>query len=248
MLHPMLTALLPLVLSSACATAPDFALRDRTAAQLVVVTYNVNYGLAGHGDILDALELIDADVVLLQETTPAWERALAKRFQKTYPHRRFHHHDAAGGLGVLSKARITESELLPAVTWFPAWRGVVSTPVGPIEFLNVHLRPPFHDDGSVVKGWFTTPAMRDDEIAAFSLALEGKHPIVVVGDMNEGVGTSHAAFARARSRRCARSHPRRHHVEMAARRRRLAGPLRSRLRRQRATRDRARDGSRGRCV
>jgi len=171
-----------------CASTPDLTPLDDDAPTLTVVSYNVNYGLAGDRSVLDAIAMTDADVVLLQETNEGWERAITKRFKQRYPHRRFTHEPAAGGLAILSKNRIVDEERLPAVTWFPAWRGVVKTPLGPVEFLNVHLRPPFDDDGSVVKGWFTTPAMRADEITAFADALSGEHPVVVVGDMNEGSG------------------------------------------------------------
>lgn len=81
---------------------------------------------------------------------------------------RFHHCCGAGGLAVLSHHPIARDEVVPAVSWFPAWRGVVQTPLGPVQLLSVHLRPPFSDDGSVASGLYETPPIRAREMEAFA--------------------------------------------------------------------------------
>ena len=68
-----------------------------------VVSYNVNYGLAGDDATMDAIEETDADLVLLQETTEAWKEALTERFSGAYKHMEFIHGCGAGGLGILSR-------------------------------------------------------------------------------------------------------------------------------------------------
>ncbi|HLU68856.1 MAG TPA: endonuclease/exonuclease/phosphatase family protein, partial [Kofleriaceae bacterium] len=63
------------------------------------MTYNVNYGTAGDEETLALIAQSGADVVLLQETNPAWERALRRALSGTYPHMAFLHADRrAGGL------------------------------------------------------------------------------------------------------------------------------------------------------
>ena len=49
-----------------------------TCDRLRVATYNVNFGLAGETTTADAVRALEVDVLLLQETNAAWERALAE--------------------------------------------------------------------------------------------------------------------------------------------------------------------------
>lgn len=188
-LKPLAASLV--VVASACASAPLPA-ATVDAPALTVLDWNVNYGLAGDAAALAAIADEDADVVVLQETTPAWEAALRAALSERYPHMRFHHEGGAGGLAVLSKGAIVDDEVVPAVSWFPAWRGVIETPLGRVQVLDVHLRPPFDDNGSVVSGVVVTPAIRAKEAAAFVAALDGALDsavaTVIAGDFNEGSG------------------------------------------------------------
>lgn len=165
-----------------------------TAPALTVMTYNVNYGHTGRVATLDAIAAGDADLVLLQETTPSWEKQLRKRFKDRYPHMAFHHHKrAAGGFAVLSRNPITEDEILPpAEGWFPAERLVVDTPLGALDVLNVHLRPAIVD-GSWVKGYLETPPIRLREIKAYWAQLP-RPPAIVAGDFNEEPGKDVGVF------------------------------------------------------
>ena len=87
---------------------------------------------------------------------------------------------------MLSKHPIREEAYLePTVGWFPAWRVVVDTPLGPVQALDVHLRPPMSDGGSWVAGYFSTRDDRREEIAAFWSALDPALPTIVAGDFNE---------------------------------------------------------------
>ena len=185
-----LTLLAGALLLSACAR-PTLTPRrpDPGRPVLRVMTYNVNFGLAGDGDTLDAIGQGRADVVFLQETTPAWERALRSSFERTYPHMAFRHSGGAGGLAVLSKFPFsTASYTRSPHGWFPAWRVVVRSPLGPLQVLQVHLRPPVSDSGSFVSGYFTTPRIRHREIKFFSTDLRPDLPTLVVGDFNEDHG------------------------------------------------------------
>ena len=153
---------------------------------LSVATYNVNYGLAGDGETLDAIGDLRVDMVFLQETNAAWEEHLRARFAKAYPHQAYKHCCGAGGLAVLSKVPFAEREYVhPEGAWFPAWRVVADTALGKVQVLNVHLRPNVSDSGSVVGGLFTTPAVREREMESYVKLIDKRLPALVVGDFNE---------------------------------------------------------------
>ena len=164
--------------------------------KLRLMTYNVNYGNRDVPSTLAAIEAEDADVVLLQEITAEWQRALATRFEKQYPVQVFRIHTrAAGGLAVLSKVPIKSEEVLPCPErgWFPAERLVFETGFGALQILNVHLRPAI-DGGSWFKGFLTTPPLRRREIETYWRKLARDLPTVIAGDFNEDPSGSAIAF------------------------------------------------------
>jgi endonuclease/exonuclease/phosphatase (EEP) superfamily protein YafD len=156
-------------------------------AVLRVMTYNINYGIPGDFQTLAAIRDADADLVLLQETTPEWEAALRSELAPRYPFMSFHACCGAGGLGVLAKQPFEEKDYLegPAGGWFPALRLVAQTPLGPVQLLSVHLRPQLSDTGSVVSGYLKTPPIREAEAATFLESLDRALPTLVAGDFNE---------------------------------------------------------------
>ena len=150
-----------------------------------LLTYNVNYANPDVEASIRAIADADADVVLLQEITADWQRALVHRLEKQYPHRVFRLHSRApGGLAVLSKLSIRDEELLASPSWFPAERLVVASDAGDVQILNVHLRPAI-DGGSWIKGFFTTPPVRLREVETYWPKLAHDLPTIVAGDFNE---------------------------------------------------------------
>lgn len=186
-----LTLLIASLVLSGCAQSStettERLIEPAEARQLKVMTYNVNYGIAGDLDTILAIQHEDADLVLLQETNAAWERALREHLASMYPHMLFEHCCGAGGLAVLSKAPLESGAYLaaPGDGWFPAWRVVAETPIGHVQVLNVHLRPPLSNSGSVLSGYFSTPSVRVEEISSHVHALEDGMPTLVAGDFNE---------------------------------------------------------------
>lgn len=153
---------------------------------LRVLTFNVNFGNGQHPANLDVIEEADADLVLLQETTDAIEDAMRHRLSDRYPHMLFRACCRAGGLGILSKGPLLDEDYLePTIGWFPAWRVVVQTPIGPVQALDVHLRPPMSDDGSWIAGYFSTRDDRRAEIEDLFAHLDPNVPTLVAGDFNE---------------------------------------------------------------
>ncbi len=152
-----------------------------------LMTYNLNFGNRDHKATADAIAREDADIVLLQEITSDWRRDLEARFSKQYPHRSYQvQARAAGGLAVLSKHPIKSEDLWspPRGGWFPASRLIIDGPFGPLQILNVHLRPNL-DEGSWVRGWHTTPPIRRREIAAYWQKIQYDIPTIVAGDFND---------------------------------------------------------------
>jgi vancomycin resistance protein VanJ len=163
---------------------------------LRLMTYNLNYGNPSPKTALDAIARADADIVLLQEVTSEWKRALADRFAAQYPHMVYRIHTrAAGGLAVLSKLPIATEELFasPERGWFPAERLVLDTPFGSLQILNVHLRPAI-DGGSWIKGFMTTPPLRRREIESYWRKLVKDMPTIVAGDFNEDASGTAVSF------------------------------------------------------
>lgn len=156
------------------------------ALLITLMTYNVNYGNPSPQTFLDAIDKANTDVVLLQEITAEWRDLLEKRFATRYAHRAFHA-ARAGGIAVLSKLPIKRDDLWHARgtgAYFPAQRLVLETAKGDVQVLNVHLRPAI-ENGSWIKGFMSTPAIREKEIAAHWDKIDGALPTIVAGDFNE---------------------------------------------------------------
>ena len=185
-------------LSAAClaclamsCSSPRRVPREPAASEptLALLTYNVNYGLAGDQATLAAIEDVDAEVVVLQETTPEWERVIRSQLADRYEHMLFRHSGGAGGLAILSRHPLRKEGYLPSPSsWFPAWRLIVESNFGPVQLLAVHLRPPVSDSGSVVSGYFSTQDIRAQEIDAYLQELDPELPTVIAGDLNERNG------------------------------------------------------------
>lgn len=109
-----LSALAAPVIAASCAEKPLQPARAPTPGQrtLAVLSYNLNYGLAGDAETLDAIAKQPSDLVLLQETSEEWEVALRERFGAEYSYVQFRHCCLAGGLGVMSKYEVTELEYI----------------------------------------------------------------------------------------------------------------------------------------
>lgn len=154
---------------------------------LKVMTFNVNFGIAGDDATLKTIANSGADVVLLQETTAPWQQAIEYSLRKQYPHQSFRHCCGAGGLAVLSRFPFENKQYVPAPKpgWFPAWRVVVDSPLGKVQMLNVHLRPPVSDEGSFVSGYFSTQDIRRKEMVSHLKTLAPSMPTIVAGDFNE---------------------------------------------------------------
>lgn len=170
-----------------CAHAPRVARAAKVnEPTLEVMTFNVNFGIPGDTATVALIEQSTAELVVLQETTPAWEAATRAPFSKRWPHQQWVHSAGAGGLAVLSTRPFTAKVLENRKGWFPAMQVVAQLALGPVQVLAVHLRPPVSDSGSFVSGYLTTSPLRRDELSSFLASLQPALPTLIAGDFNEG--------------------------------------------------------------
>jgi endonuclease/exonuclease/phosphatase family metal-dependent hydrolase len=160
--------------------------------QIKVLTYNVNWGGASMVRAVSILARSRADIVALQETTPAWERFLKPRLERAYPHQRYLTSPGAGGMAFLSKHPLKDFRRIdpPKGGWFPGWSVLAQTPAGHIRVLNVHLRPPLQANGgmsTVASAYFATKPIRKRQLEKYVIQLpkEPDIPLIVMGDFNE---------------------------------------------------------------
>jgi len=158
-----------------------------------VTTYNINWqeGAWEVGDPennLAALKKTQSDIILLQETTPFWEKKLRKQFKHKYQF--YHDHKQSGGLAILSRYPITKHKVINGrYGWFPALFAVVETPRGPIQILNLHLIPPLTENnrvGVLIDTVLTNHHIRLRDTMDFERAIDPRMPSLIVGDLNEG--------------------------------------------------------------
>ena len=139
-------------------------------------------------DTLRQVEALDVDVLLLQETNEAWEGAIRAALSKRFQHCVFHHPKRflPEGLAICSRYPLEEDGVLASsVGWFPAQRARLRAPFGPVELLNVHLRPAVAGP----EGWMAvhraTRPDRKKEVEAYLAALPAGAATLIVGDFNE---------------------------------------------------------------
>ncbi|MFD5556253.1 endonuclease/exonuclease/phosphatase family protein [Streptomyces sp. NPDC127068] len=149
---------------------------DGGAGRLVVVSHNVDEDNRDPEHTARALAATGADVLALEElardATPVYARELAG----AYPHRTVH-----GGVGLWSRHRLEDVEVVPIMPWTRAVRATVRTPEGPVAVYAAHLASvrvhPFHG--------FTTERRNDAaRLLADAVHAEPLPRVVVLGDLN----------------------------------------------------------------
>lgn len=164
-----------------------------TAPHFRVLTYNVNWGGARPDLAVEIIRRSRAEIVCLQETTPQWEQYLRQELGRDYRFAEFRNskNRAGGGLGFLAKVPAREVAYIPSETgWFDGWIMKFETAVGPVQIINVHLRPPVSDRGSWISGYFSTDQDRKQEIERFYSRRERQIPTLALGDFNDGENSS----------------------------------------------------------
>ncbi len=159
------------------ATEFRHAVESSPADQVLIelLSYNLNRGEEAMGDVLAALAEDPADVVFLQEVTPALGSALAD-LDGIYPYRLLRPRDDSFGIAMLSRYPLEN----PRVRFLPGGIPYLSTTIRiagtELSLVGVHLE------------WPVTPStyrLRNEQIdfLAEELAAIGG-PAVVCGDFN----------------------------------------------------------------
>jgi endonuclease/exonuclease/phosphatase (EEP) superfamily protein YafD len=161
--------------------------KAKTKGSLKLVSWNLNFGLGGDHEMIQTMGKFNCDAIFLQETTPLWERAIRKKLSGKFPHMKFVNRGGAGGIAVLSKHTIDTMEIItpPDGGWFPAILTTLTINKNSVQILNVHLHPPFDNNGSLVKGYFSSKSLRVKEVKKFYQKMNKKLPLVILGDFNE---------------------------------------------------------------
>ncbi len=184
-----------------CAARPaERAPASVEGPSLRIMTYNVNFGGAGMDLAVAAIAEARADIVCLQETTPQWEAVLRRDLSSVYPHMEFRHAGGAGGQAILSKFDLEEVAYVKQTPgWFPGWIVKARTPLGQVQMVNVHLRPPLAEGGSVTASTYLgTGSIRREEVQILSEKLEAGTAAIIVGDFNENESGKAVAWLRER--------------------------------------------------
>lgn len=142
-------------------------------ARLTVMTANVLYTNGRIGEVADAIERADPDILAINEITPEIERVLRSHpVAARYPHRRDEPADLAAGLSIWSKHPLGTTDDIAELR-----RGIdttADTPAGRIRIVAVHPPPPVSD----LATW-------SDELDALPIITSRSDlPTVVLGDFN----------------------------------------------------------------
>lgn len=164
-----------------------------------VLSYNIQADSTRWSKTVDAILIANADVVCLQEVSTACFDHLRRELQHRYPVKLYRDSNYGfGGLAFFSKYKIRDQDYLPAEhdAWFPAWIVEADTPAGPVQILQVHLRPRIADVGGKVIGHLTVGSIHRREVAAYFDRLATGVPTLIVGDFNEENGAPAVRFLR----------------------------------------------------
>ena len=163
---------------------PNFA---PTRPHLSVVTYNVNFGLAQPDNVTQFLTESEAAVICLQETHPRWERVLRAALETEYPHCVFQEWQEAGGMAVMSKYELSRVRVVePQSGWWPGLLVEIEAPIGTVQVLNVHLKPPLSERGCVtLRACLEAVGIHCRELSEFLEHVDPDRPLIVAGDFNE---------------------------------------------------------------
>ena len=152
------------------------------AAELRVVTFNQLNTNARVDTVLGALLAQDADLIALQELSPAVAAALETRLKTAYPYAEFRAAEGTTGIGLFSRYPITSV----AYEWIPqVQRATVRARGVDLTVLNVHAPAPYDPERS--DGFLAAydPRQREPRFGTLLERIdEASGPLVVLGDFN----------------------------------------------------------------
>lgn len=167
------------VVINALALAPWYTTRPRPAhdgVELKVLLTNLNYGNRQHAAVLALIKEEGPDVVVCQEVTAAWARALAP-LHADYPFAVTVPAHGGNGIALYSRWPLAESEVLGlGMVGRPGIFARVKPHGREVSFLTLHPPTPLEEKDFVARNRQFT------EAAAFAASMPG--PKVLIGDLN----------------------------------------------------------------
>ncbi|MFF0473943.1 endonuclease/exonuclease/phosphatase family protein [Streptomyces sp. NPDC004284] len=153
------------------------ALTDRSSpgGDLTVVSHNVNQDNPDPSGTVRTLIASRADVLALEELSPATAPAYEQALAASYPY-----HFSQGTVGLWSTRPLRDARAVPIMPWTRAMRATVDTPEGPLAVYVVHL-----PSVRVGPTGFTT-GTRDEVVGLLAgiLRAERSPRVLVMGDFN----------------------------------------------------------------
>jgi len=157
----------------------------RDAFELTLVTHNVLFRGGDPERTVEALVAADADVVALQEVTPAWAARLERSLRADHPYALLAPREGALGYALYSRYPLTGPAALRAHGQGGfAQCARLELPSGPLPICNLHLSaPPLTARLRAQEANARTRAAQWERVKAF-LDMGGKGPALAVGDLN----------------------------------------------------------------
>jgi len=189
-----LLVLMTSCLLTACSSKQTIVTPSPSRNSIRVATYNVNWGndqWKNHKPLntVNAIAKLNADIVLLQEVTPPWEKLIRQNLSGQYKHQSYKHYKEASGLAVLSKYPFHSVKFIkPNGGWHPTWIVQAQTKLGSVQLVNVHLSPSLVDHkniGVLGQGLIIGPKKRRQEIQELLPQIPKRSKTIIAGDFNE---------------------------------------------------------------
>jgi endonuclease/exonuclease/phosphatase (EEP) superfamily protein YafD len=151
------------------------------------MSYNVEFHSAGEPRTLTEIGAEDADIVALQEMTPATEAWIRAHYTDLYPFQLFRSTGGTDGLAILSRYELLDNGIHEGPGgWHPAWHVEVAVPGVRLQLLNVHLRSLLTGNSGALESLLNTDTDHLLEIDDFASRCDSGLSNLVVGDFNEG--------------------------------------------------------------
>lgn len=114
-----------------------------TENEVSILTYNLYFKNKYQRQIINEIKKTDADIVVVQELTSAWDRGLKKEIYQKYKHRKTYVNDGTLGLGIFSKYPIESCEYIGTNPKFPINQiGKILVNDKALVVVNSHLASP----------------------------------------------------------------------------------------------------------
>jgi vancomycin resistance protein VanJ len=158
------------------------------AFELTVLTHNVLFTGGDPARTVDALVAADADVVALQEVTPAWAARLERALRGDHPYALLDPRHGALGYALYSRYPLTSpATLRPRGHNGFAQCARLELPSGPLPLCNVHfMPPPVTARLQTLEANARLRASQWERVKAFLDMGGGRGPALAVGDFNTG--------------------------------------------------------------